>query len=32
MDGTPLAIAAGSILASNGGVHAQMQSLLASAD
>jgi myo-inositol-1(or 4)-monophosphatase len=32
MDGSPLVIAAGSILASNGIVHAQMQTLLASAD
>jgi myo-inositol-1(or 4)-monophosphatase len=32
MDGSSLAIAAGSILASNGSVHAQMQTLLASVD
>ena len=32
MDGTPLALSAGSILASNGIVHAEMQALLAAAD
>jgi len=32
MDGTPLALSAGSILASNGIVHAEIQALLAAAD